>query len=92
MPGRSDAAHKENATVLHEKSEAIGPAARLERVAPGYYVDGYGEEYFYLTGIYPTLTERITGDPVLNTPRFIAGLLDELRSALQDRLYVELMD
>jgi hypothetical protein len=78
--------------MLNAETEVVTPATRLERVKPGYYVDGYGEEYFYLTGIYPTLTERITGDPVLNTPRFIVALLDELRCALQDRLYVELMD
>jgi hypothetical protein len=78
--------------MLHGLKNAATPAIGFEKVAPGYYVDSYGGEYFYLTGIYPLVTKRITGDPVLNTPRFIAGLLDELRCALEDRYFVELMD
>lgn len=68
------------------------PPAELERIAPGYYLDPGGRQYFYLTGIYALLTKRITENPVLNSPAFIAGVLDELRQALQDERCVELMD
>jgi hypothetical protein len=78
--------------MLDGLKNAATPAIGFERVAPGYYVDSYGGEYFYLTGIYAMLTERITGDPVLNTPRFVVTLFSELRCALKDRYFVELMD
>lgn len=64
----------------------------LKRVAPGFYVDGFGLEYFYLTGLYARMTNRLLENPALNTPAFVTEVLYELRSALQDMDCTELMD
>ena len=77
---------------LSAPRQAVPPTGGLDRVAPGYYVDTCGAEYFYLTGLYPNVMKRILENPVLNTPSFIVRVLDELRCALQERYCMELMD
>lgn len=73
-------------------NDTVTAAPCLERVAPGYYIDSRGREYFYLTGLYPLLTKHLTPELHLKTPVFLVEVLDELRSALKGRYYMELMD
>jgi hypothetical protein len=64
----------------------------LQKLAPGLYIDDTGSEYFYLTGLYPTIAHRLLKNPLLDTPAFVSGVLRELRYALQERCCMELMD
>jgi hypothetical protein len=68
------------------------PTIDLERVAPGFYVDAFGFEYFYLTGIYPSIAQRLLSDPFINSPALVSDIFRELRLALQERCCMELMD
>ena len=71
-----------------------GPAARdaLWTVAPGFYLNQFGHEYFYLTGMFTLMTKHLWDNPLLNTPDFVVDVLDELRQELTDRLATELID
>lgn len=66
----------------------------LERVAPGFYLDAMGSEYFYLTGMLAFVTKRLWDNPHLhlNTAAFVAETLENLRRELNERLCTELMD
>ena len=55
----------------------------LEQVAAGFYVDATGRHYFYLTGMYSLVTDRILEFPFLNTPSFVTNVLDGLRQELE---------
>lgn len=64
----------------------------LRQVGPGFYVDGLGAEYFYLTGLYPQVAQRLLENPLLNTPVFVSDVLCELRYALGNLHCIELTD
>jgi hypothetical protein len=64
----------------------------LQQISPGLYVDEIGSEYFYLTGIYSKFAHHLLGKPLLNSPKLISRLFDELRSELQALCCTELMD
>lgn len=64
----------------------------LEQVAAGFYVDAAGHQYFYLTGMYALVTDRILAFPFLNTPSFVTNVLDGLRQELEKMKCTELMD
>lgn len=64
----------------------------MERVGPGYYVDNLGAKYFYLTGMYPCVLKHLGKQPAFLTSGFIVAVLDDLRTALQERYCEELMD
>ena len=70
----------------------VGPGYGLEKVGPGFYLDGRGAEYFYLTGMYPCVLKHLSGEPAFLTPGFIVAVLDDLRTALVETRCVELMD
>jgi len=61
-------------------------------VAAGFYVDADGHQYFYLTGMYSLVTDRILEFPFLNTPAFVSNVLDGLRQELEKMQCTELMD
>jgi hypothetical protein len=42
--------------------------------------------------VYAHFTKRLMDNPALNTPFFIASVLEELRDALESESCVELMD
>lgn len=63
----------------------------LESFAPGHYVDDSGAEFFYLTGMYVCIAQRVVENPGLYTHAFVVEVLSKLRSDLH--LYrLELMD
>lgn len=64
----------------------------LEQVAAGFYVDGRGRQYFYLTGMYSLVTDTILEVPYLNNPSFVSSVLDGLRQELEKMKCTELMD
>ncbi len=64
----------------------------LRQVAPGFYVDETGTEYFYLTALCPCVAQRLLKNPLLNTATFVSDVLYELRCALENLYYTELMD
>jgi hypothetical protein len=64
----------------------------LEQIASGFYVDATGQHYFYLTGMYSLVTDRILEFPFLNTPSFVTNVLDGLRQELEKMKCTELMD
>jgi hypothetical protein len=67
-------------------------ARSLRKLAPGRYLDDRGAEYFYLTGLYPSVAHRLLKTPPLNTPACITDILSELRCELENRYCKELMD
>lgn len=64
----------------------------LRKLAPGRYLDDRGAEYFYLTGLYPSVAHRLLKVPPLNTPACITDILSELRCELENRYCKELID
>jgi hypothetical protein len=64
----------------------------LAMIQPGFYVDDTGREYFYLTGLYALVTDRILENPFLNTPSFVTAVLEGLREELEKMNCMELMD
>lgn len=44
--------------------------SRLRMVAPGFYMDPLGGEYFYLTGLFACMTTRLRDNPLVNTLEF----------------------
>jgi hypothetical protein len=64
----------------------------LRQVAPGFYVDEIGIDYFYLTALYPSIAHRLLKNPLLNTPAFVSDVLSELRCQLEHVYCMELMD
>ena len=78
--------------MLRAKYHDLFNAEELQRLAPGYYVDPLGGGFFYLTGIYASISVYLLQNPRLNTPAFLAEVLEELRSSLEDQYWIELMD
>jgi hypothetical protein len=64
----------------------------MKQIRPGFYVDGLGGEYFYLTGMYASVSKRLLEKPALNTPAFVVDVLEELRRSLESIYCIELMD
>jgi hypothetical protein len=67
-------------------------ARSLRKLAPGRHLDDRGAEYFYLTGLYPSVAHRLLKTPPLNNPACITDILCELRCELEFRYCKELMD
>lgn len=64
----------------------------LRRVSPGFYVDLSGGQYFYLTGLYHLITQRLLEEELLNPAALVVEVFDELRRVLLDLHCAELLD
>jgi hypothetical protein len=78
--------------MLKARERPAAPGSGLAMIQPGFYVDEAGHEYFYLTGLYALVTDRILENPFLNTPSFVTAVLDGLREELEKMNCKELMD
>ena len=78
--------------MLRAKYHDLFNSDELQRLGPGYYVDPLGGGYFYLTGIYASISLYLIENPLLNTPAFVAEVLEELRKSLEAGYWIELMD
>ena len=76
---------------LHTKEHDQPTGENLVRLSPGLYIDDTGASYFYLTGMYPVIAQRLLQNPSLYTPAFLVEVLGELRDSL-DPFQMELMD
>jgi hypothetical protein len=76
--------------MLRSKYHDLFRSDELQRLAPGFYVDLLGGGYFYLTGMYASISYLL--NPRLNTPAFVTGVLEELRQSLENMCWIELMD
>jgi hypothetical protein len=45
-----------------------------------------------LTGLYPSIAQRLIRDPLLNSPALVSDIFRELQLAFQERCCMELMD
>lgn len=64
---------------------------KLEKLAPGLYVDETGKEYFYMAALYPHIAQRMMEEPELYTPGFIVRIVENIREFLHWHR-MELMD
>jgi len=87
---RQDAAGRV-VTELRSKYHDLFRSDELRRIAPGFYVDLLGGGYFYLTGMYASIS-HLLDNPRLNTPAFVTEVFEELRWLMEDVYWVELMD
>lgn len=78
--------------MLRSKYHDLFNSDELRPLAPGFYVDLLGGGYFYLTGIFPSVSIYLLEHPRLNSPAFVTDLLEELRNSLEDLYWIELMD
>src|SRR5215831_18669235 len=78
-------------TDLRSKYHDLFRSDELRRIAPGFYLNLLGGGYFYLTGMYASISHLLE-DPRLNTPAFVTAVLEELRQSMEDVYWVELMD
>ncbi len=78
--------------MLETPRKGAPPGRCLEKVASGFYVDSLGSEYFYLTGMYPSVLKHLGRSPAFLTTGFIVAVLDDLRTTLRERYCEELMD
>ena len=78
--------------MLRAKYHDLFRSDELRQLAPGFYIDLLGGEYFYLTGMFASISVYLLENPRLNTPVIVAEVLEELRRSLEDVYWIELMD
>ncbi len=79
-------------TDLDRPLESMQVSEGLARIKPGLYVDNTGRKYFYLTGVYDLVTDRLLERPSLNTPEFVSTVLNGVRAELEKDKCTEWMD